>query len=142
MTDITLGSAQVSITIDGVTYERQSTIKISCNDPRTLRLICSPQGYGDGQVLEENLTQPVRLETTFREVDFDMKEKIREAWEKKKRVGFAVLDSESGGFLSAKRAIITSNPRNRTIDENESVFDVGVNLEMTRRNYNESVKSL
>lgn len=142
MYSITIPNAECVIDIDGQEYTFQQVTRIETNDPRTVTLLASPQNNSDGLVLRQGLTQAAILNTIVREVPFQLKELLIKCFEKSKRVTFSVLDTDNGGFISAKKALISSHPANQTIDENESVFDVQLNLVVTPNNLKNTHKDV
>jgi hypothetical protein len=131
---ITLPNAEVSIEINEQNYVFRQAISLELNDPIIVDLLASPQNNSDGIVHVSNLTQSASVNSVVREVPAQIQTLIYKTFKAKGRLKFQVIDLSNGKKLTAKKAVINSNPINGTIDENASVQDVRLPLRVTPNN--------
>lgn len=147
MSYITIADAETSLSIDdGEVAIFNNVISIEYNNPKTLKLIDSPQGNSDGLAYEENLTQSPTVTVLVREVPSDLYEDLLNVWEtrrtKKRRLNLSVIDLTTGCSLSLTKGILTADPANRKAEESESSLDVTLTMQATERNIQNSIKEL
>ncbi|UKA23386.1 hypothetical protein IHC92_20760 [Photobacterium damselae subsp. damselae] len=139
---ITLPNAEVSIEINETNYTFKQSISIETNDPRVVRLLASPQNNSDGLVQIDNLEQSATFAFVVREVPRDLHNVIKKAWEKRMRIKASVIDLSNGRTLSARQAIISTNPINRTINGSANDQDIRLNLQVTPNNLKDTFRDL
>ena len=139
---ITLPHAEVSIEVNDVSYTFLQRISIETNDPRAVRLLASPQNNSDGLVQIDNLEQAATVAVVVREVGRDVQNVIKTAWEKRTRVKLSVIDVSNGRSITARKAVISSNPINRTINGSANDQDIRLNLQVTPNNLNDVFRDL
>lgn len=139
---ITLPNAEVSIEINDTNYTFKQAISVETNDPRVVRLLASPQNNSDGLVQTDNLEQAATFAFVVREVPRDLHMVIKKAWEKKMRIKANVIDLSNGRTLSARKAIISTNPINRSINGSANDQDVRLNLQVTPNNLRDTFRDL
>ncbi|PSV50035.1 hypothetical protein [Photobacterium indicum] len=131
---ITLPNAEVSIEINEQNYVFRQAISIEVNDPTIVDLLSSPQNNSDGIIHVSNLTQSASVNSVVREVPAKIQMLIQNTFNNLGRLKFQVIDLSNGKKLTAKKAVINSNPINGTIDENATVQDVRLPLRVTPKN--------
>lgn len=139
---ITLPHAEVSIEVNDVSYTFLQRISIETNDPRVVRLLASPQNNSDGLVQVDNLEQAATVAVVVREVSRDIQNVIKKAWEKRTRVKLSIIDVSNGRSITARKAVISSNPINRTINGSANDQDIRLNLQVTPNNLNDDFRDL
>lgn len=132
---ITIQNAEATISIDGTDYTFVQNISLQTNNPQVNKLLASPQNNSDGLVMRTQLTSAVTLNAVHREIPRDIQQLLRANFNSASRIGYSVLDPTNGKMVSANKAIITSDPENRTIDENDTVFNLALNMEVTPNNF-------
>lgn len=139
---ITLPHAEVSIEVNDVSYTFLQRISIETNDPRVVRLLASPQNNSDGLVQVDNLEQAATVAVVVREVSRDIQNVIKKAWEKRTRVKLSIIDVSNGRSITARKAVISNNPINRTINGSANDQDIRLNLQVTPNNLNDDFRDL
>ena len=143
MSWITIGNSETSMSIDGgglVIFN--NVISFEVNNPRTRKLIDSPQGGGDGLFFEENLTQSIALSTVLRDVPADVYKDIVGAWNKKQRIDLSIIDLMTGRTMTGKNMILSDDPSNGKADGSEDTLDLTLKFQVTSRNFTNTIKDL
>ena len=142
--DIRIQHAEVTVTVRGTDYVFNQAISVTVNDPRSVTLLTSPQGNGDGISLATNLTQPIAVDSVLRDVEQDLEQLLDQVWGSlgDERVKLLVIDTSNGKTLSVKQAVITGNPSNRTMDESETSRDYPLNLACSSANFRNEFNEL
>jgi hypothetical protein len=137
-TPITLETAVVTATLvsSGLRYVHSFVTNIAINDPKENALSASPQGYGDGVAYGTNLTAPVTLAMTVRDMPRDLYDMYKKAHKQKDRITFMVTNIKATERYDFNKSIVKSNPSNRTIDDGETALDVMLNIDCVQGNFN------
>ena len=124
MSKISIENAVVTATADGVEYHHDFVTNITINDPRENVLTTSPQGGGNGLNYRTNISAPISLEMTVRNLPVELTDLYKIAFDKLTRLDFMILDGLTGERYSINRAILRTNPMNTQIAEGEASLDV------------------
>jgi hypothetical protein len=140
---ITLPHVETSISIDGgELYIFNTVLSIEVENGLTKKLLNSPQDNSDGLVMTDGLTGSMSVKFIVREVPNDIMRSFESAWKDDKRVSIDVVDLQTGKNLSINKGLIVADPDNVKIEESDSVYDVALDINVTRRNFSTTVKEL
>jgi hypothetical protein len=136
---INLSTAECALTIESAsgetTYENILITRIEPNDQRTRKLILDKQGKTDGYVANLNSDQPMILNIGLRSVGNDLDSVLSDTFSSGDRISINIADTKSLAQISLRKGVISTPPKNRVIEEGETLLDSSLVIETAYKNF-------
>lgn len=139
---IKIDTADTTIDIDDTAYDFDHCVSFDIVDPRENTVLSSPQGKGDGIIIQNNLTAPATINGIYRNIPAEVLKMLHSAWLNKKRIRVTIFDTESGRMVRQENAVIQGNPYNCSVAEGEGNFNVSMNTHSSAKNMNTTFQAV
>ena len=130
-----LSSVSTLIEANGYSVSLRAVLEIGITDERGRSLLGSPQGNGDGIVIETGLTKPIKISIKAFDIPHADRKALQDLFVNAERISLKITDPLDKEIISARHAIFTSSLLNQKVAEGESAENIDLNLEVTPNNY-------
>lgn len=130
-----LSNIDTTITIGSFKYSFDNVLDIDVADERGKSLKASPQGRGNGLLIESGLTSALKVTLTVFDIGIDDVNTFTNAFEEGERLSLDVIDTDDMECISGSKGIITTSPLARKIAEGDDAFNITLALNFTANNF-------